>query len=245
MSALRALGVAFAFLTLVPVKLADIKPSELGRAVAFFPVVGLFLGGALFFFQAALSSHLPSMLVALCLVALSALLTGGLHLDGVADVFDGLGGGRGDRERMLRIMRDSHIGAHGTVALVLLLIGKVIASSAVVQAEQHWSLLAAPLVARTVVVPLVAFVAYARPEGLGRAMHDHAGALEVALALFLALLVLTALGPAMLVPALFALGAALGLGAFIRYRIGGLTGDAYGAVIEFAELSFLMASVAV
>ena len=92
-------------------------------------------------------------------------MTGGLHLDGVADVFDGLGGGHGDRERILRIMRDSRIGAHGATALVLVLAVKVAALAELLGRGALWPLVVAPAVARFAVVPLIVLLPYARRGG--------------------------------------------------------------------------------
>jgi adenosylcobinamide-GDP ribazoletransferase len=93
-------------------------------------VVGLVLGLVLTGLAALLVGALPSTVLAVALVALLAGMTGGLHIDGLADTFDALGGGRGDRQRMLDLMRDSRIGAHGAAALVLLLMMKVFALAA-------------------------------------------------------------------------------------------------------------------
>ena len=124
---LRPLGTAFSFLTRLPVRDGADRRGGARPLDPFFPAgrrrAGRRAGGA----ERLLRGHLPAGLIAVGLVALSALLTGGLHLDGLADTFDALGGGRGDRARMLEIMRDSRIGAHGAGALTLLLAAKVLA----------------------------------------------------------------------------------------------------------------------
>jgi len=124
---MKALVAAFAFLTRLPVWRGPLRDEDLGRSVSFFPLVGLVLGLGVTGLAAAVQGHLPPGLIAILLAALLAGLTGGLHLDGVADVFDALGGGRRDRARMLEIMRDSRIGAHGAAALILVLLAKVTA----------------------------------------------------------------------------------------------------------------------
>src|SRR5581483_615259 len=123
---LRPALAAFTFLTRLPLRTGVAAggagvdmAADLGRSLPYFPVVGAVLGGALVGAGRLLEGRLPAGLTAVLLVALLALLTGGLHLDGLADLFDALGGGRGDRARMLDIMRDSRIGAHGAVALCL------------------------------------------------------------------------------------------------------------------------------
>src|SRR4051812_27073096 len=119
---IRSLAVALTFLTRAPFRLERIVDVDVGRSLAWFPVVGAALGFLLLGMERLLRGVLPPGLAAVSLVATLALLTGGLHLDGLADVFDALGGGRGSRERMLAIMRDSRVGAHGAAALALFLI---------------------------------------------------------------------------------------------------------------------------
>ena len=150
---------------------------DLGRSVGFFPLVGLVLGlGAHGRWPPSLAGSVAPWLVAVLLAALLAALTGGLHLDGVADVFDALGGGRGDRARMLEIMRDSRIGAHGATALTLLLIAKVAALAQVVERHDLLALLAFPTVARWAVDAADRASSPTRaPEGLGRAFKRRGG----------------------------------------------------------------------
>jgi adenosylcobinamide-GDP ribazoletransferase len=205
--------------------------------------VGLVLGALLTLTQAGLERVLPATVTAVLLVALWALLTGALHLDGVADLFDGLGGGRGDPARMLAIMRDSRIGAHGAVALVLTLLCKVSATSVLVERRALWPLLAAPVVARWAVVQLIAWVRYAREQGVGQAFTAHIRRRDLILASVFALACLSAFGPRALYPTLAALLGVGALGAWLRAKLVGLTGDVYGAAIELGEVVFLVASL--
>jgi adenosylcobinamide-GDP ribazoletransferase len=163
-----------------------------------------------------------------------------LHLDGVADVFDALGGGRGKRDRMLAIMRDSRIGAHGAVALVLLLAAKLVAVAVLVRAGATWTLYACPIAARWAVVWIVVGFPYARPDGLGRAFNGHGRAVHVLAATCVATLALAWLGPRAVMPAVAALASAVAVGVWLWRHLGGLTGDVYGAAIEVAEVSFLI-----
>jgi adenosylcobinamide-GDP ribazoletransferase len=242
---LRPLAIAFGFLTRVPLATGAALPRDLGRAITWFPAVGAALGAVLVAAHRLVhgpSGGLSAGLAALGLVALHAGLTGGLHLDGVADVFDALGGGRGDRDRMLAILRDSRIGAHGAAALVLLVVAKVLAVAELIDRLRPagWALYAAPVAARWAVVPLVVAFPYARRDGLGKPFQAHAGAVQLAGATLVALAALGWLGGRALVPALSALLAALAIAAWLHRRLGGLTGDVYGAAIEAAELAFLV-----
>jgi len=233
----RSIGAAFAFLTRIPIPGAG-GAGELGRSVVWFPLVGAALGAALVGVARALGGHLSAGVLAVALVALHALLTGGLHLDGLADTFDAWGGGRGDRARMLEIMRDSRIGAHGATALALLLAGKIFAVLDLLSRGTSWPLLAAPAVARWAVVPLVVLFRYARPSGLGSPFQEQRRAIDVVVATVLVAPLAFWFGGAALRAAALALAAALLVALAINRRLGGLTGDVYGAAIEIAELVF-------
>lgn len=243
MKALRPLAVAFGFLSCIPVGKGPVEEVDLGRSLGWFPAVGLAFGALLAGVALLLRDHLPPTLVAVALVALLAALSGGLHLDGLADVFDGLGGGRGDRERTLAIMRDAHIGAHGAAALVLLLAAKVAAVHEVLRSGSTWALFGFPMLARWSAVPLVVCFPYARPVGLGLAMNHHGRPIHLVLTMGLTAACVAWLGVRALAPAGAALAGALGLAVLMWRRLGGLTGDVYGASIEIAELGFLVAAV--
>src|SRR5262245_25893585 len=237
---MRAVVAAFAFLTRLPVWRGPIRDVDLGRSVAFFPLVGLVLGFALTGVAAGLGGTVSPWLVAVLLAAVLAALTGGLHLDGFADVFDALGGGRGDRARMLEIMRDSRIGALGAAALNLLLIGKVAALAQAAERRDLLALLAFPTVARWLAALLLVLFPYVRAEGLGRAFSGEAGRVQVAAASGIAVVVVGVLGPGLILPAAGTAAIVLGFAFWMHRRLGGLTGDVYGAAIELGEVSMLV-----
>ncbi len=237
---LKAVVAAFAFLTRIPVWRGPLRDEDLGRSVAFFPLVGLVLGLALAGAGAGAGSELSPVVGAVLLAALLAGLTGGLHLDGLADVFDALGGGRGDRARMLELMRDSRIGAHGAAALVLLLAAKIAALTQVIERQDLLTLLAFPTLGRWAVTPLIVFFPYVRPEGLGRAFKGEAGRVQVVIASATVVVVVAALGGRFVLPALGSAVIVLLFGLWLRHRLGGLTGDVYGAAIELGEVTALI-----
>ena len=237
---MKAVVAAFAFLTRLPVWRGPLRDVDLGRSVSFFPLVGLVLGFALTGSAAALAGNLAPWLTAVLLVALLAGLTGGLHLDGFADVFDALGGGRGDRARMLEIMRDSRIGAHGAAALNLLLIAKVAGVAQAAERHDLLALLAFPTIGRWLAALLVVLFPYARPDGVGLAFNGEAGRLQGGIATAIAAVTIAVLGPALILPALGA-GVVVFAFAFWMHRLlGGLTGDVYGASIELGEVAMLV-----
>jgi adenosylcobinamide-GDP ribazoletransferase len=235
----RPLVAAFAFLTRLPVWSGPLLDEDLGRSVTFFPLVGLVLGLVLTGLASLLAGAVAPPLEAVVLVSMLAVMTGGLHLDGVADVFDALGGGRGDRQRMLDIMRDSRIGAHGGAALVLLLLAKVFALAQVLEHHDLVCVLAFPAVARWAVAPTIVLHPYARTEGTGRAFSGQATWRQVVGATVLVGLAVAALGARLILPAAGALVASSLFALWLRARLGGLTGDVYGAAIEIAEVTML------
>lgn len=243
----RAVLCAVSFLTRIPVPSPrDLPPRVAGLSVAFFPAVGLLLGAASAGAAWLLLDHLgfpPHPLWALVLVGLQALLTGALHLDGLSDVVDGLGGSRGDRTRALEIMKDSRIGAFGAVVLILVLAAKILAMGEVLKRPGRLALLLAyPVVARFAAVPLVVFVPCARPTGMARAFHEEARWPAAVAGLLMVGGMLWYQGGSTLVPASWALGSGLAVGLYLAVRLRGLTGDAYGAAIELAEVAFLLTS---
>lgn len=241
---------ALAFLTRLPLPgttAGGPTADDVGRAALFFPAVGLLVGALQAALLWGLDGRLPTALAALLAVALGALITGALHLDGLADTADGFGGGR-DREAVLRIMRDHAIGSYGAVALFLDLALRAAALAALAAAPAggwRWVVLA-PALARWAPVALGRALPYARPEGgLGAAVTQRKGTPEAwgatALALTAALLLGGARGAAALAGAA-AVTALVGLGAW--RRIGGVTGDVLGALEQLAEVALLLALAA-
>jgi len=247
MIVLRAFLCAFSFLTRIPLPgTGDLPPRVAGLSVVFFPVVGVLLGAVSAGAAWVLLDRLgfpPHPLWALALVGLQALLTGALHLDGLSDVVDGLGGSRGDRDRALEIMKDPRVGAFGVVALIAVLAAKVLAMNDVLRTPGRLILLTAyPVAARVAAALLVVFVPCARPTGLAQTFHQEARWPGAVLALLVAGGFLAQQGWSILAPAAWALGAGLTTGLYIAVRLRGLTGDGYGAAIEMSELVFLVAS---
>jgi adenosylcobinamide-GDP ribazoletransferase len=220
-----------------------VEPTGLGRAAAWFPVIGLGLGLAVAGGEWAIARLFPPLLDALLAVTLWKLLTGGLHLDGLADCLDGLVGT--DPAERLRIMRDSRIGAFGAVGLILFLLLEVAAVSELPPASQWRALVVAPTVAR-VAAPVLAWVfPPATPFGQGAMFRAGLTRARVLVATVLgALVAVVVLGPAGLVVCATAAAATLGLGWLSTRRLGGVTGDVLGAGIEITELIALLTVVA-
>jgi adenosylcobinamide-GDP ribazoletransferase len=241
-----SLILAVRFLTVVPVpgrEAADV--SALGRAAWWFPVVGLLLGEGLAGAFHVLHALFPPLVAAALLVTVWKAVTGGIHLDGLADALDGLAGP--DPARRLAIMRDSRIGVFGAAGLVLCLLLAVTAVADLSGPVRARLLVLAPVVGRAAPLLVGAWLRPATPgEGLGAAFAAGLSRWAGPLAGLGSL----ALGTALLGPwgaAIAAAGwGAAGLWAgFAARRLGGLTGDVLGAVVELAELGVLLAGAAV
>jgi adenosylcobinamide-GDP ribazoletransferase len=238
--------VALELLTVLRLRPARlVGPRLFGRAQAFFPAVGLLLGccaaGADALARPALGGGASGWLT----VALLLLLTGGLHADGLADSFDGLFLAGGP-ERRLDVMRDARIGAFGAAGLFVTLGLEAAARAALPLSHRAEALILAPCLSRWAAVAAIAAFPYARPAGLGEAFHDGAWPWAAPFAGVVALVAAAAfLGPAGAGAWLVAGGQGLALGAFVRSRLGGLTGDSYGAIIALVEAVMLLTAVAV
>lgn len=229
---------AFQFLTTFPAVIRRaFTAQELGRAVGFFPLVGLALGGVLFGLGSGLRLIFPLPVVAIFILATWLLLTRALHFDGFLDTCDGLFGGF-TPERRLEIMRDSRVGAFGVAGGGMLLLAKY---SAIVSLLYFFGLLLAPVMGRWVLSMAIFAYPYAREKGLGRDMKDNVRWLQVILATVIAVAAawFFAGWTGLLAFALVGIVVWLGAG-FILRRIPGLTGDSYGALCELTELVVLL-----
>jgi len=235
---------AVRFLTIVPVPGRDsADPSALGRAAWWFPVVGLMLGLVLVAAERFIGVLAPPLVGAALLVAVWKIVTGGIHLDGLADCLDGLGGP--DAVRRRAIMRDSRIGVFGAAGLALVLILFAATLSELPAPIRGRVLLLAPVVGR--VSPLLAG-AWLRPatpgQGLGGAfvagLSGWAGHVYAAASMALATWLLGPWGAAIVAGAL---ALALLWAGFAARRFAGITGDVLGAVVEVGELAVVLLAV--
>lgn len=228
------------YLTIVPFPgRGHARMEALGRSAAWFPVIGAGLGIVLAGAERVASWLFPPLLAALLTVTLWKLLTGGLHLDGLADCLDGMAGR--DREHRLAIMRDSRIGSFGAIGLILVLLLEIVAVAELPPEVRGGALLSAPVLARATPALLGRLFAPARPDGQGAAFHEGLGRSAPAVGLAVALAVVTlALGWPGVAAAAAALGAAAAVAAVLARRLGGVTGDVLGAAIEIAELTVLL-----
>ncbi|HTM06951.1 MAG TPA: adenosylcobinamide-GDP ribazoletransferase [Verrucomicrobiae bacterium] len=236
---MKAFLASLQFLTIFPwPRRAARSGEEIARGAAFFPVVGFLLGMVLLFADFSLRRFLPPTLLAAALVALLAVLSRGLHLDGLADTFDGLGAG-GARQSMLTVMDDPRTGVFGVLAVVFVILFKIYAIEAV--AERRPALLIAPVLGRWAVV-LLAYRSTAAKEGLGSLLLAQMSGAPLLFATGTAF-ILTAAFSGMRGLAIMAFVALFALAAksYFHQRLGGVTGDTFGAVEELSETAVLVA----
>ncbi|HBV7099910.1 TPA: adenosylcobinamide-GDP ribazoletransferase [Klebsiella aerogenes] len=215
------------------------------RGIVTFPLVGLLLGAIAGLVMLALHAWCGLPLAALfAVLALAlALLTGGFHLDGLADTCDGIFSAR-RRERMLEIMRDSRLGTHGGLALIFVLMAKVLVISelALRGTSMLAALAASCAVARGMSVLLMYRQRYAREQGLGNVFIGKVTFRQTVITLALSLALATLLlGVHGLLAAVITLLVVSALGQALKRTLGGQTGDTLGAAIELGEVIFLLA----
>jgi adenosylcobinamide-GDP ribazoletransferase len=235
---------AIVFLTRLPIPLPA-SPGNLAQASRTFPLVGVVVGViSAMAYAAAVDLGLTAILAAALSVGAGIVATGALHEDGLADVADGLGA-RGDSVARLAVMRDSHIGVFGTLALILAVLLNVVALAALaLPGEVAAAVIAAHAGARALLPWVMHRFAPARPDGLavdaGRPSRTTA---FIALGIGAAVLLLLE-GPVRAIAAAFAASLALLLALLARRQFGGITGDVLGAIESIARIAVLLALVA-
>ncbi len=235
---MRGFFAALQFLTVCPVPdRFRAGKEELEASLSFFLPVGLLIGGLLALLDAVLRPLFPASLSSAILVVALALISGGMHCDGLSDTADGFFSSR-PRERILEIMKDSRTGPMGVMAIVSVMVLKIAALAAVPVPARWWTLLITPLAAYGAVILNVALLPYARPEGgLGGLFRKRRSRPLAAATLFIVLALGRLAGGT---PGLAAAGGTLGAGllfaAYSSRVIGGYTGDTLGAVHELAGI---------
>ncbi len=232
---------AIGFLTILPVS-ANRAPTGADRA--WFPLVGLLLGACLVGLDAAAREGLPAVVVGALLVAALLTLTRALHTEGFLDCCDGLFGAYTPEDR-LRILRDTHVGAFAVIGGAALIVTKWCLLASTPETARIGLLLVFPCLSRFGMLATMSIFPYARTEGLGTSFMEGRHWWQVGAGLVTAALAAGLfLGPGGLVLFGVVSAVALGLGRWMTGRLGGMTGDAYGAVNEMGEVSALIIGIA-
>ena len=256
------------FMTRIPMPKIEYDEEKLGKSMKYFPVVGVIVGLILLFFCIIFTflfknlSYIPLLPLMIVLVILTDLITtGALHLDGLADTFDGIFSYR-SKHKMLEIMKDSRLGSNGALALILYFLLKfVLLFSLIIESREGalYAVMTYPVVSRFCSVLSCASSPYARGSGMGKTFVDNTKICELVVAAVITLLYTTGLllipsivyhdysslkyimQPIFLVILIVALSGlfAYAFSKLIERKIGGITGDTLGALLEISGLVYI------
>jgi len=232
---------ALQFLTTIPVMRSfNASDRQLGVSALFYPLIGLIIG-CLLVTLASLLDHLSANIGASLVLILWVVLTGGLHLDGLADCADAWVGGLGDKQRSLEIMKDPAAGPIAVLVLVVIILLKWALLIEVIETQMTARLIVVAMLGRLALLLLMLSTSYIRKGGLGAIIVKHlpesaAKGLSV-IGVLIGIYFLGWLAIALMLLTLF----------IIKYqaykRLGGVTGDVYGASVELSEVSLLLGFV--
>jgi adenosylcobinamide-GDP ribazoletransferase len=235
---LRNLRIAFGLMTTLPFSLPeDWSAGDSGRAAVWYPLVGLVIGTLTWLVWKGATILFPSLVTGVITLAVWVLLTGGLHLDGLADCCDGLFASV-SRERRLEIMKDPHIGTFGVIGLILILFLKAASLSVLTPVSSFGILLAASL-ARWCIMP-AALLPLARSSGMAADFKSGLRQSSIVLSAIIPLALLVLLGLRGLLSTLLGIITAALLVWLAKSRIGGVTGDVFGMIVEVVETTVLL-----
>jgi adenosylcobinamide-GDP ribazoletransferase len=236
---LRGLRLATQFLTRLPVPaVEDFSAEEFSRSSAWFPFVGLAIGVVVSLILLVCSHRSTALAAAIGLLAW-VWMTGALHLDGLADLSDALAAAHRDPQKFFAVLADPHLGAFGVVSIVLMLILKVTGLAELPSATSGTALIAFPLIPAWARLGPLAWSRWLKPLKPGHgerfAWHLHVG--WIAFWVVALLMASVAVAPILCVaPVVIVVW-----GGWLRWRLGGTTGDCLGAGVEITEVVLLYA----
>lgn len=237
MKILEAIVVSFQFLTrfYLPIKI-DWDEKNIKYSLLFFPLVGAAIGAVLFGvnYLTAYTKINPALTILFAWI----IITGGLHLDGVSDTVDGLSA-RADRERTLKIMDDSHIGAFGVIAIVMLILFKYDAISKLVY-KNPYAIFASPVIARCIAGFFLTFFKTAKTTGLASYFHQSSSKVITTISVLITIAIIFYFNQWWLMRFLYTFLAITILTIPVYRKLNGLTGDVYGSIVELSEIIFMM-----
>ena len=236
------------FMTRIPIPLKiSYSEKKLGKSIKFFPLVGLIIGLILYFTNFLITVYLKNIfynktITAIFFIILEILIVGIIHIDGLADTFDGLFS-YAKKEKMLEIMKDSRIGTNGTVVLILYFITKTVLISEIITINPKY-LIIFPIIARLSTPVNAGFSNYARKSGMSNAIISENGIFEAIFSLALSIILvfyiigikgIVAISIAFVFIIIFMLN--------VRKKIDGITGDTMGACLELTSILVLFLGI--
>src|SRR5215471_16875868 len=233
---MRGFFVGLQFLTQLPIRTERGTPREIADSYYFYPIIGFLLGAGAVMLRRILVMAFPAPFSITLVLAFLLWISGGLHDDGLADVADGIGGGWTPQER-LTIMKDSRIGAFGTSILILAVLTKYSALTSMNPTRLDASIITAQILGRWAFLPMGFFSRPAR-EGLGSEFMKGLTAKAVFIATLMSTSAAILLGRIQGSLALALAVAVIVLASvYFRRRLGGVTGDCFGATFQFVEIA--------
>ncbi|MGB9839401.1 adenosylcobinamide-GDP ribazoletransferase [Thermovenabulum sp.] len=231
---------ALLFLTRFPQFLkTPITEKDLQRSVCFFPLIGAFIGGILYAIFFALKGLLEESFLCALILTAETVITGGIHLDGLADTSDGIFSGK-EREKKLEIMKDSRVGAFGVIAIVLDFLLKFSGILSILK-ENPLLLIIVPVAGKWLISFGIVFFPYLREKGLGKAFNCGKGRIRFFISSFICVIIC---GIILKLKVFYFLTALIFSGLifsfYIMKELKGMTGDTYGALNEFGEIFSLL-----
>ena len=248
---MKGLVLLFKFMTRLPVPGGNSFDSKaLGKSMKWFPIVGLVIGIINLIVALILQTFIPSpILTGIILVTLDVIITGGLHLDGLADTFDGIFSYR-SKQKMLEIMKDSRVGTNGVLVLILYFIFKIaflVETSELFGINQGIIMLVVPVLSRINSVVNCTFEPYARSTGMGKTFVDNTDKSGLLVSYVTVVAILYGIANYFTLPfiSLFIVLNILILcgfffGKLMSRKIGGITGDTLGALLELSSVLALV-----
>lgn len=236
---------ALMFLTRIPLPKIRVSKQEWIKSTVYFPLIGLMIGGILFLAILGIEKLFSFSITAFLIVLLWIWITGGLHIDGWMDLADGFGSNR-SREETLEIMKDSRVGAMGVIAAICLIAGKIAAVEELIRLNLPIMILLSPLYSRFFLIGAIKFWPYRSEGGIGEGLSTYLS-MPVMLLNLVVIVIYTYWLTGVYGLLLFFITAIL-TGIFILkiyQKLKMLTGDCYGAIVEFSECLCLFLALAV
>ncbi|AAK79352.1 adenosylcobinamide-GDP ribazoletransferase [Clostridium acetobutylicum] len=247
MAFFRRLILMIQFLTRIPIKYeSDITTEDFGKALALVPIVGLIIGGIMGVTYMLLVKVFFYKISAVLVLIEYIFLTGGIHLDGLGDTFDGVFSNR-PKERILEIMRDSRVGTNAVLAVISVIILNYVILTEIDPAYMVKVIILFPVAGRLGSIVSASLSTYARRgEGMGKSFIDYCTLKELAIGIILYAVIFLSVGLSRgYIIMIFPILTAVILIKYFTRKIGGATGDILGAVCELNQTFYLMTVYAV
>jgi adenosylcobinamide-GDP ribazoletransferase len=242
MKYLKRIILMLQFLTRIPIKATlDVTEEDFGKGLAFAPFVGLVIGVLLYIVYLVVKNTFPVYLISTLIMVCYLILSGGIHMDGLGDTFDGVFSGR-SKEKIMEIMKDSRTGTFGVLALVSIILLDISLLSMLIPLCDGTIIIVFPILGRMGCLIGAGAFDYARKDGLAKSFVNHCGKNEIMIGIIITLVsvVLTMTSFSILLYVAISLIISYLLNLYFSKKLSGVTGDTIGAVCEISQMIFLL-----